>query len=735
MKKWDVFVYGDCNADLIIRGVKKLPQPGSEKEIQGIETYPGGGAALFTMGIGKLGLKSVLQSGVGGDIYGDFLLERLKEAGVDCSLMTRHIKERTGISLSFTDQTDRAFLTDKGTNRLLSLELLSLKNLKQATHIHLTGYQGDQNHQEYVAALKRIRELSGITVSFDVGWDDSEEWSRQIYELFPYLDVVFMNETEALHYSRKDSPEAAAADMAETAGLAVIKLGSQGAMAACGGELFMAPSYRVEAVDSTGAGDSFNAGFIYGYLKGCPVEDCLTYGNACGAMSVGMAGGNTGFPHEEELKRWVLLKQDARNNKEASQLICRMKGKLREEPKLGEMFETCYGKTLYQAVKKREDGTVFVITGDIPAMWLRDSVCQVKPYLPLAKKDGEIADLLAGLVRCLFQCINKDPYANAFNETDNGRGHQSDGTSMKPYLWERKFEIDSLCYPVQLSYLLWKATGKTEHFDQAWLSGVKEILRVFQTEQHHESRSDYRFVREGWGFTETLSREGRGALVRDGNGLIWSGFRPSDDACVYGYHIPSNLFAVVILRQIGEIAENVPEAAFLRDQALSLADEVEAAVMAWGVVEHVRYGRVYAYEVDGLGQCHLMDDANVPSLLSLPYLGYGTEGDPLYQSTRAMILSENNPYYYGGKALSGIGSLHTPPDYVWHIAVAMEGLTCGNRETLKEKLLLLAATDGGTGRLHEGVDKDDASHYTREWFSWADAVFCEAVIKYCGEYY
>lgn len=733
MKKWDVFVFGDCNADLIIQGVRELPEPGSEKEIEEIQTFPGGGAALFAMGIGKLGLKPVLQSAVGNDGYGSFVLERLEAAHVDCSLMERREQEHTGISLSFTNHRDRAFLTAQGTNRFLPIGQLDLEAIRDASWVHLTGYEGSKNHGEYGAALKRIPRGEGITVSFDVGWDGSGEWGRQIYELFPYLDVVFMNETEALHYTRKDSAKEAAMDMARSVGMAVVKLGSQGAVAACRGELFMAPAYRVEAVDSTGAGDSFNAGFIYGCLKGRPLEECLTWGNACGAMSVCMAGGNTGFPTEEELRRWVLEKQDARNNLAVSRLVWRVRSRLKAVPRLGEMFEACCGGTLYRAVKKQKDGTVFIITGDIPAMWLRDSVCQMKPYLPLAGKDREIAGLLKGLVRRLFQCICLDPYANAFNETDNGKGHQTDRTSMKPCLWERKFEVDSLCYPVQLSYLLWKATGKTDHFDHVWLAGAEEILKVFQTEQNHESRSDYRFVREGWGFTETLSREGKGALVKDGVGLIWSGFRPSDDACVYGYHIPSNMFAAVILRYMEEIGKYVAEAASLGERAGILAGEVEAAIAEYGVVDHWRYGKVYAYEVDGFGQCLIMDDANVPSLLSIPYLGYEAADAPLYQSTRAMVLSENNPYYYRGSALGGIGSLHTPPGYVWHIAVAMEGLTGGSPELLLEKLQLMADTDGGTGFLHEGVDKDCPEHYTREWFSWANAVFCEGIMKYCGE--
>lgn len=309
MKKWDVFVYGDCNVDLIIQGVRELPGPGREREVEGIGTYTGGGAALFSMGIGKLGMKPVLQSAVGDDFYSRFILEQLKAAHVDCSLVERREKEHTGITLSFTDHRDRAFLTDKGTNRSIHLERLNLEALRETSHIHLTGYEGIKNHGEYAKALKEIRSVKGITVSFDVGWDDTGEWGEQIYELFPYLDLVFMNETEALHYTRKSSPREAARDMARSVGVAVVKLGSQGAAAAREGELFVAPAYRVEAVDTTGAGDSFNAGFIYGWLKRRTLGECLACGNACGAMSVRMAGGNTGFPTREELEDWMFKNQ------------------------------------------------------------------------------------------------------------------------------------------------------------------------------------------------------------------------------------------------------------------------------------------------------------------------------------------------------------------------------------------------------------------------------------------
>ena len=156
-----------------------------------------------------------------------------------------------------------------------------------------------------------------------------------------------------------------------------------------------------------------------------------------------------------------------------------------------------------------------------------------------------------------MQCILLDPYANAFNENGDGQCWDHDKTDMKPELWERKYEIDSLCYPVQLSYLLWKNTGCTEQFTGEWLEAAKAVIRVFRTEQDHENASPYTFERENCSFTDTLSRDGKGALVKSNVGLIWSGFRPSDDACVYGYLIPSNMLASVILGNIAEIAREI----------------------------------------------------------------------------------------------------------------------------------------------------------------------------------
>ena len=313
-------------------------------------------------------------------------------------------------------------------------------------------------------------------------------------------------------------------------------------------------------------------------------------------------------------------------------------------------------------------------------MWLRDSVAQLRPYLILAKEDKGIADILVGLVKRQFMYINIDPYANAFNEEANGNCWEKDETKMNDWLWERKYETDSLCYPIQFAYLIWKNTGREDHFDETFTEGVKKILRVFRTEQEHEEKSPYRFIRRNTYFTDTLSRDGKGALVKSGIGMTWSGFRPSDDACTYGYLVPSNMFAVVVLGYLEEIAENVLKNGNLSEEARELKNQIYEGIENYAVTKKEGYGEVYAYEADGFGQFNLMDDANVPSLLSMSYIGYKGRNESVAENTRKLILSEANPYYYKGTKADGIGSPHTPVGYVWHISLAMQGLTAETKE-------------------------------------------------------
>lgn len=401
------------------------------------------------------------------------------------------------------------------------------------------------------------------------------------------------------------------------------------------------------------------------------------------------------------------------------------------EHKIARMFERCISNTLDTTIKRDENGKIFVITGDIPAMWLRDSSCQLRPFLLFAKEEPEILEIIRDLVKRQMECILIDPYANAFNESANGNGFQDDRTEMKPELWERKYEIDSLCFPFQLSYQLWKNTGCTEQFDESWRKAAKRIVEVFRTEQYHEEKSPYYFERRNCVYTDTLSRDGKGALVKSGTGLIWSGFRPSDDACTYGYLIPSNMLASVVLSEMAQISREVLADETFAAEAESFSVEVRKAIEAYAIVPgHQK--EFYAYEVDGYGQYNIMDDANIPSLLAMPYIGYCKKNAERYLNTREVILSEWNPYYYSGSALQGIGSPHTPHSYVWMIALCVQGLTSESREEKEKILEMVCNADAGTDLMHESVCKDDPQQYTRPWFSWANSVFCEFVIDYLG---
>ncbi|MBO0472124.1 glycoside hydrolase family 125 protein [Enterococcus ureasiticus] len=393
-----------------------------------------------------------------------------------------------------------------------------------------------------------------------------------------------------------------------------------------------------------------------------------------------------------------------------------------------ENFNAAFANTLTTTVKRQVDGTTFLLTGDIPAMWLRDSTAQVRPYLVIAKEDDELRDMICGLVQRQFYYITIDPYANAFNETPNGAGHQTDHTKMDPWIWERKYEIDSLCYPVQLAYLLFKNTGSKKQFDENFVEGVKKILTVFAIEQEHQY-SPYTFERDTTRLEDTLPNNGRGSEVGK-TGMTWSGFRPSDDACRYGYLVPSNMFAVVVLGYIEEIFTEVLSDPQLVEQAASLRKEIDTGIKEYGKADNQGGELVYAYEVDGLGNASIMDDSNIPNLLSAPYLGYTTIDDSVYQATRKTVLSKENPYFYEGKCAKGIGSSHTPENYIWPIALAMEGMTTKDKAEKERILNSLVANDGGTHLMHEGFDVDNPANYTREWFSWANMMFCELVMDY-----
>ncbi|GEN55581.1 glycosyl hydrolase [Halolactibacillus alkaliphilus] len=412
-------------------------------------------------------------------------------------------------------------------------------------------------------------------------------------------------------------------------------------------------------------------------------------------------------------------------------LIQEVKEHFHATPKIGRMFEKAFKNTYETTIQRHGDDT-FVITGDIPAMWLRDSAAQVRPYLILAEKDNGFRDMIRGVVHQQINFINHDAYANAFNQAPNGARYHDDETYMTDWMWERKYEIDSLCYPIQLAYLYWKSTGHTDVFTPDFKKALQTIIATWRLEQNHD-QSDYSFVRTGCPAQDTLSHNGKGAPVKE-TGMTWSGFRPSDDACQYGYLIPSNMFAVVVLGYVAEIASKVFSDVDLEQSAENLRKEIEEGIRTYGKVNHPEFGDIYAYETDGYGNYVLMDDANVPSLLSAPYLGYLDEKDPIYQNTRKFLLSKHNPYYYEGDVAKGIGSPHTPPEYIWHIALAIEGMTTtdiAERERIIDHFL---HTDAGTELMHEGFHVSDPNQYTRPWFSWANMMFSEFVLTEMGIY-
>lgn len=373
-------------------------------------------------------------------------------------------------------------------------------------------------------------------------------------------------------------------------------------------------------------------------------------------------------------------------------------------PKLEAMYRAALLNTSRQATIA-PDGTFYVKTGDIPAEWLRDASAQVRPYLFFAKSDPEVANLLRGLIARMAKYLQIDPYANAF--------------TIDYRVWEQKFELDSLCYPLILAWTYWKVTGDTSIFTPDLAAAFDTALETMEREQDHARDSTYTH--------KELPNGGKGNPVAY-TGMIWTGFRPSDDACKYNYLIPAEMMAVVALGDLVEMERDVYHNLLKAQRAASLRSEVQAGIQTYGEVLTPNYGYVYAYEVDGLGNAVLMDDANIPSLLSAPYIGYTKATSTVYQNTRRYLLSKDDPYYYTGSIARGIGSAHTPDNYVWPLALIMQGLTATNPQEQRDVLGELLASDPGDHLLHEAFDPNAPTHFTRQDFGWPNALFSEFVM-------
>ncbi|HET9503026.1 MAG TPA: glycoside hydrolase family 125 protein [Hymenobacter sp.] len=400
-----------------------------------------------------------------------------------------------------------------------------------------------------------------------------------------------------------------------------------------------------------------------------------------------------------------------------------------KDPELAWLFGNCFPNTLDTTVTPgtragRPD--TYVSAGDIDAMGLRDSAAQVWPYLALVKQDAPLRQLVAGVINRQTRCILQDPYANAFyNDPIRVGEWKTDLTAMQPGIHERKWEIDSLCYPIRLGYHYWKTTGDEQPFDAQWRQAIALTVKTFREQQRKAGPGPYHFQRETPKATDTQPLGGYGYPVRP-CGLIASAFRPSDDATLLPFLVPSNFFAVVSLRQAALMLNDIHHDDQGYADLMALADEVSVALRQHAIITHPTHGPVYAYEVDGYGGHALMDDANVPSLLALPYLGAVPLTDPIYQNTRRLILSDYNPFFYRGEAAEGVGGLRVGADTIWPLSIIMRGLTSTDDAEIRACVQALKATHAGTGYMHESFHKDDPGKFTRAWFAWANTL--------CGEF-
>jgi hypothetical protein len=404
------------------------------------------------------------------------------------------------------------------------------------------------------------------------------------------------------------------------------------------------------------------------------------------------------------------------------------------DQQLAEMFARCFPNTLDTTVFFNEDEKqpdTFVITGDIDAMWLRDSSAQVLPYLQFARKDPRLQTMLAGVIRRQARSILIDPYANAFTRNTSDPPldwARNDATTMVPGVAERKWEIDSLCHVARLAFGYWKKTADTTPFDTTWKQAAWKIVQTFREQQRKDDHGRYVFQRTTSNPMDTLPLRGYGNPARS-VGMIFSMFRPSDDACFYPLFIPANLFAIQALQNLAEIASDAINDNRLAQACENLRREVAAAVNRYGTVERPAIGRIWAYEVDGYGNALMVDDANVPSLLALPYTGSCSSDDALYRRTRQFVLSTANPYFFRGTAAEGTGGPHIGLNAIWPMGIILRALTSTDTDEIRHCLKWLRDTTAGTSFMHESFNKDNPTRYTRPWFAWANTLFGELILQ------
>lgn len=362
--------------------------------------------------------------------------------------------------------------------------------------------------------------------------------------------------------------------------------------------------------------------------------------------------------------------------------------------------------TLFSDFAFEDDGTTYVETGDIPAMWLRDSSSQALPYVRFVPAYPLMGTIVRGVIQRNARNILTAPYANAFTRSYK--------------VWEEKWEVDSLAYPVLLDSVYWRTTRDRSIFTLQLHWAYEHIVSTYECEQHHSTCSRYR--------SPFLINRGRGADFAY-TGMIWCAFRPSDDPVRYPYNIPQEMFAAYQLDELARLAEIGYGDVKLSARAQALAEEIRAGVQSYGIVYDFRYGWMYPYEVDGLGNFILMDDANIPNLLTLPFLGLVPRFEPTYTNTRRFSLSPDNPYFYRGTYGAGLGSPHTRTGWVWPLGLIGQGLTASTAGEVDDSIAQLRALDGKRGLFYESIDPNQPWHFTRSEFGWANALYAELIFR------
>ncbi|KAK5121682.1 hypothetical protein LTR85_004854 [Meristemomyces frigidus] len=425
------------------------------------------------------------------------------------------------------------------------------------------------------------------------------------------------------------------------------------------------------------------------------------------------------------------------------------------DPDLRRLFINAYPNTLDTAIAWKgyangsDEELTFVITGDINAMWLRDSANQMQSYLPLlqaSNSSDSLASLYRGVINLHARYLLIDPYCNSFQPpveshiSPSVNGAASGDTVFPNYtnssVFECKYELDSLAAFLEVSTNYYNATEDASFFKRyQWVEAIENVMAVAENMTMPTYQPDgnvsvlsYSFTRETDRASETTENGGLGNPFNNGTGLIRSFFRPSDDATIFQGFIPANMMFAKYLESAGQIMYAIGDQDALAGRMCSLAASLRVSIEKVGIVSGGQYGQIYAFEVDGYMSQNIMDDANIPSLLAAPFFGYLDVSDPIYQNTRQLLLSANNPYFMRGPVISAIGGAHDGPGFAWPMASVVRIFTSNDEAEITQQLQEIVSSTDGLGLIHESINTFNVSDWTRQWFSWANGLFGQCIL-------